>query len=127
MPRVLFSAPECRAVVVDLDGGETMGDHKVRERAVVEVVTGRVSIEASGEAVTCDAGALVLFEPGESHTVHALADARLLLILAPWPGAEHYTEAEAGQSQRLPANSVADPISSPDTVGASDRADPSER
>ena len=57
MPRVLFSAPECRAVVVDLDGGETMGDHKVRERAVVEVVTGRVSIEASGDAVTCDAGA----------------------------------------------------------------------
>ena len=49
MPRVLFTSPECRAVVIDLRAGEELGDHRVRERAVVEVVSGRVSIEASGE------------------------------------------------------------------------------
>jgi quercetin dioxygenase-like cupin family protein len=61
-----------------------MGDHHVRERAVVQVVSGRVSIESSGEAVECNAGALT-FAPSERHRVGALTDARLLLILAPWP------------------------------------------
>lgn len=126
MPRVLFTAPECRAVVLDLENGETMGDHQVRERAVVQVVTGRVLIESSGDAVRCNAGTLVIFEPNERHTVHALADARLLLILAPWPGAKHYTDAETGHSQRLPANAVADPIPSADTVADPRLGEPSE-
>ena len=64
MPRVLFSSPECRVVVVDVANGEEIGDHHVRERAVVEVVTGRVSIESSGQTAECDAGALVTFDPG---------------------------------------------------------------
>jgi quercetin dioxygenase-like cupin family protein len=116
MPRVLFSSPECRAVVVDLRSGEEMGDHQVRERAVVGVVAGRVSIESSGESAECKAGTLVTFDPGEHHTVRALADARLLLLLAPWPAAKHYTEAEEGHAQHLPANAVAEPIPSLDTA-----------
>ena len=104
------SAPECRAIVLDLESGETMGDHRVRERAVVQVVAGRVSLESGGDEVTCDAGALVIFEPGERHTVTALASARLLLILAPWPGTEHYTGAEGDRIRRLPANAKVDPI-----------------
>jgi quercetin dioxygenase-like cupin family protein len=83
MPRVLFTSPECRAIVIDLRGGEGLGDHHVRERAVVEVVSGRISVEASGETVYCESGTLLTFDPGERHTVHALADARLLLLLAP--------------------------------------------
>jgi quercetin dioxygenase-like cupin family protein len=114
MPRVLFTSPECRAVVIDLRRGEELGDHHVRERAVVEVVAGRVSIECSGETVDCETGTLVTFDPGELHTVHALADARLLLLLAPWPAAKHNTESERGHSEHLPANAVAEPIPSLD-------------
>jgi hypothetical protein len=40
-PRVLFTSPECRVVVLDLRSGERIGDHHVRERAVVEVISGR--------------------------------------------------------------------------------------
>ena len=109
IPRVLFSSPECRAVVIDLEGGQAMGEHHVRERAVVQVVSGRVSIESSGETVECDAGTLVAFEPSERHQVTALSDARLLLILAPWPAREHYTDAEAKHAQQLPANAALDP------------------
>ena len=65
MPLVLFSSPECRAIAVDLRAGETMGDHRVRERAVVQIVTGRVTVDASGETVVCDAGTLITFEPNE--------------------------------------------------------------
>jgi quercetin dioxygenase-like cupin family protein len=113
MPRVLFSAPECRAVVIELERNERMGNHHVRERAVVHVVDGRVAIEASGETAECAAGALVSFDPGEPHSVHALDDATLLLILAPWPAARHYADAESEHGQHLPANAYVAPIRSP--------------
>jgi quercetin dioxygenase-like cupin family protein len=111
IPRVLFSAPECRAVVVELERGETMGDHQVRERAVVQIVSGRVAIEASGETAECAADTLVTFAPGERHSVHALEQATLLLLLSPWPAASHYTDdAEAAHAQQLPANASVDPV-----------------
>ena len=103
-PRVLFSSPECRAVVVELEPGEAMGDHRVRERAVVHVVAGRVSIDVSGETAECGAATVVTFAPGEQHGVQALEHSLLLLILAPWPAAEHYTAAEAPYAQQLPVN-----------------------
>lgn len=107
IPRVLFSSPECRAVVVELEPGEEMGDHRVRERAVLQVVSGRVTIAASGEQVECEPGTLVNFEPAEPHSVRAVTDARLLLLLAPWPAAEHYADAE--RRHRLPVNAVVEP------------------
>jgi quercetin dioxygenase-like cupin family protein len=116
MPRVLFSSPECRAVVVDLQSGEELGDHRVRERAVVEVVAGRILIECSGETVECETGTLVTFDPGEPHTLRALADARLLLLLAPWPAAKHNTESESARGQNLPVNAVSEPIPGWDTT-----------
>jgi quercetin dioxygenase-like cupin family protein len=121
MPRVLFSYPECRAVVIDLQSGEELGDHHVRERAVVQVVAGRVSIASEEETVECDAGMLLTFDPGERHTVWALDDAQLLLLLAPWPGMHHTTEPGKEHSQHLPANAVAEPLPVFDTTG--DQAD----
>jgi quercetin dioxygenase-like cupin family protein len=101
MPRVLFSTPECRAVVIDLQAGEELGEHHVRERAVLEIVFGRVAIESPPETVECGAGTLLAFEPDERHTIRALTESRLLLLLSPWPAGGH-----------LPANAVAEPLSS---------------
>jgi quercetin dioxygenase-like cupin family protein len=106
---VLFSAPEGRAVVIDLAEGQALGDHQVRERALVHVVGGSVRIEAAETTAECPAGTTITFEPGEAHSVRALADARLLLVLTPWPGAAHYAEGELGGA-RLPANAMADPL-----------------
>jgi quercetin dioxygenase-like cupin family protein len=117
-PRVLFSSPECRVVVIDLQSGEELGDHQVRERAVLEVVAGRVSIECAEERVECETGTLVTFDPGEQHSVLALADARLLLLLAPWLAARDSTPAEVAHAQHLPANASAEPIESPDPAGS---------
>ena len=109
-PRVLFSSPECRIVVLDLRSGEELGDHHVRERAVVEVISGRVSIAAGGETVECEAGTLVTFDPGERHALRGLDDARLLLTLAPWPGAGHNLPSETSHDQHLPVNATVEPI-----------------
>ena len=110
MPRVLFSSPECRAVVIDLERGMELGEHQVRERAVVQVIEGAVSIEVAGEAVECGTGMLVTFEPGEHHTVRALTDACLLLLLAPWPAPDHNLTSEEGRELHVPANAVVDPL-----------------
>jgi len=112
----LFSAPECRVVVIDLLHGEELGDHHVRERAVVEVVYGSVAIQLTSDAVECSAGTVVTFEPGEHHAVRALTDARLLLVLAPWSKAQQYTEGEPAHAEHLPANAMVDPDQSFETT-----------
>jgi len=73
-PRVLFSEPECRVVVIDLCAGEEMGDHAVHDRAVIEVVSGRIAMASAVETVDCESGTLINLEPGEHHAVRALAD-----------------------------------------------------
>ena len=89
-PRVLFSSPECRAVLLDLEAGDEMGEHQVRERAVLELVYGRVVLAAAGGELECAPGTLVTFAPGERHSVRALEHSRLLLMLSPWRGEGHY-------------------------------------
>ena len=89
-PRVLFSTSEARGVVVALAQGEEMGDHQVRERALIHVFSGSVSCTSGVETATCAEGTLILFEPGEPHSVRALLPTRLLVVLAPWPAPGHY-------------------------------------
>jgi quercetin dioxygenase-like cupin family protein len=123
-PQVLFTSPECRAVVLDLREGEALGDHHVRERVVVHVVEGRVNIESRNETASCDAGTLVAFEPGERHSVKAVRDARLLLLFAPWPAPGHYSDREIGHTQHLPANAVAEPMDCADAGGPAPTDEP---
>lgn len=117
-PRVLFSSPECRIVVLDLAAGEDMADHRVRERALVEVISGRISIEVAEETVQCEAGTLVTFDPGEQHALRGLEDARLLLVLAPWPAAGHDVTSARADAHHLPANATVEPSVSVDTSPA---------
>ena len=96
-------------MVIDLGRGEELGDHHVRERAVVEVVYGSVAIQLASDAVECNAGTVVTFDPGERHAVRALADARLLVFLAPWPNTQHYTEGEPAHADHVPTNAMVEP------------------
>jgi len=70
--------------------GESLQDHQVHERAWVTILSGEVEITTpAGESISGVPGVLVEFDPGERHAVRALSDARLLLLLTPWPGAGH--------------------------------------
>ncbi len=89
-PVVLHSANEARAVLIELKPGQSLGDHQVKENAWVTVVEGTATVEAGGEAVTAEVGTLVRFDPDERHSIGSDAGARVLLILAPWPGEGHY-------------------------------------
>ena len=88
-PQVLQSdRGEGRAIAIHLPSGERLQDHEVHERAYVVIVDGEVEVDA-GETVSAGAGALFVFDPKERHEVRATSDARLLLVLAPWPGDGH--------------------------------------
>jgi redox-sensitive bicupin YhaK (pirin superfamily) len=89
-PQILASAEDARTIVLQLPAGEEMQEHEVHERARVVVVEGDVEIAtAAGETVAGGAGWLFEFDPGERRTIAARSDARLLLILTPWPGDGH--------------------------------------
>jgi quercetin dioxygenase-like cupin family protein len=89
-PIVLHSTEEARAVVIGIGPGQELGDHQVHEHAYMVVVDGRVQLEAGGESLDAGPGTLVRFEEKERHRVSSADGARLLLILAPWPGPGHY-------------------------------------
>jgi quercetin dioxygenase-like cupin family protein len=106
-PRVLFSTPEARMVMIDLAPGEQLGDHEVHERAIIQVARGTIEVTSARGATTCAQGSVVLLEPGERHAVRANAAARILLTLAPWPGHGHYDPSETQDPHRLPAHAIA--------------------
>ncbi len=88
-PQVLRSDAETRAIALHLPAGEQLQEHQVHERAYVLVASGEVEVTQNGRTESGAAGFLCHFEPGERHSVKALSDARLLLVLAPWPGDGH--------------------------------------
>jgi quercetin dioxygenase-like cupin family protein len=89
-PEILDSTDDARAIALVIPAGESLDDHQVHERAWVTVVDGEVEITTTGgERISGGSGLLVEFAPNERHAVHAVTDARLLLLLTPWPGPGH--------------------------------------
>jgi hypothetical protein len=89
-PRILASADDARTILLHLPDGEELQEHEVHERARVLVVSGDVDVNSpEGDVANAVAGYLFEFEPGERRTIVARSDARLLMVLSPWPGEGH--------------------------------------
>jgi quercetin dioxygenase-like cupin family protein len=89
-PVVLKSEDEARAVLIGLEPGQELGDHQVKEHAWLLVVDGSARIRAGGEELDASTGTLAHFEPDERHSVSSDVGAKILLLLAPWPGEGHF-------------------------------------
>lgn len=89
-PMVVHSGNEARAVLIVLNAGQEMGDHQVKENAWVTVLDGTVRVSAGGQTREAGVGALFRFDPDERHSLASDEGARILLLLAPWPGDGHY-------------------------------------
>src|SRR5438093_7277532 len=85
-PVVLKSEDEARAVLIGIDAGQALGDHQVKEHAWLLVVEGSARIAAGNGEIEAPAGTLAHFEPDERHSVASDEGAKVLLLLAPWPG-----------------------------------------
>ena len=89
-PVVLHSDDGARAVLIVLRPGQSLGDHQVKENAWVTVLDGTVKVSAGGEEADAGPGTLLHFVPDERHALHSDGGARVLILLAPWPGEGHY-------------------------------------
>jgi quercetin dioxygenase-like cupin family protein len=88
-PEVLRSDEETRAIAIHLPAGEELQEHQVHERSYLIVVEGSIEVEGDGRTETGGAGFLAHFGPNERRTIRAGEDARIVLVLAPWPGVGH--------------------------------------
>jgi quercetin dioxygenase-like cupin family protein len=88
-PEILSSGEAARVIALALPAGERLQEHEVHERAWLVVLDGEIEVDANGETASGGRGLVAEFGPGERHEVTATADARLLLVLAPWPGDGH--------------------------------------
>ena len=88
-PEVLRSDAESRVIAINLPAGERLQDHQVHERAYLVVATGEIEVSHDSESSAGGPGFVAHFEPNERHEVIAKSDARLILLLSPWPGDGH--------------------------------------
>jgi quercetin dioxygenase-like cupin family protein len=89
-PVVLRSDESARAVLIVLEPGQALGDHQMKERALVSVVDGSVRVESGGETIDGGEGSFFSFEADERRSISTDEGARILLVFAPWPGEGHY-------------------------------------
>jgi quercetin dioxygenase-like cupin family protein len=89
-PVVLRSDPGARAVLIALQPGQALGDHQVKEGALVSVVDGAVRVESGGRAIEGTPGSFFSFDPDERRSITSESGARLLMVFSPWPGEGHY-------------------------------------
>jgi len=90
LPEILSSNEDARAVVLDLAEGEGLHEHEIHERAWLIVLAGEIEVStAAGERAAGGVGLVVELSPRERHEVLASANARLLMLLTPWPGRGH--------------------------------------
>jgi quercetin dioxygenase-like cupin family protein len=88
-PAVLRSDEETRVIAINLPAGEELQEHQVHERAYLFVASGEIEVSQGGDNVSGGSGFLAHFEPNERHEVRATSDARVVLLLSPWPGEGH--------------------------------------
>jgi quercetin dioxygenase-like cupin family protein len=89
-PVVLHSTNDARAVLIGLHPGQELGDHQVHESAYIVVVDGEVDVASADDTVQAGPGTLLRFDPNERRRLSSRDGARILLLLAPWPGPGHY-------------------------------------
>ena len=92
-PKVLRSDEETRAIAIHLPAGEELQEHQVHERTYLLVASGEVEISTDGQTETGGAGLVSHFQPNERRTVRAVSDARIVMVLSPWPGVGHPSRA----------------------------------
>jgi quercetin dioxygenase-like cupin family protein len=94
-PQILRTDHDARVIAINLPAGERLQEHEVHEHAYLVVASGEVELEQDGMTTAAGPGTISHWSPQERHEVRATSDARIALILAPWPGPGHPSQRDA--------------------------------
>ena len=83
--RTLIKYDTLRVVLVALQAGKTLEEHRTEGRISVQVLSGHVEIKAARRTFNLQTGGLLALDRNLSHDVRALQESALLLTIA-WPG-----------------------------------------
>jgi quercetin dioxygenase-like cupin family protein len=79
--RTLFRRGRVKAVLFGFAAGQELSEHTSTRRAVLQFVSGRAEVTLGAERVHAGAGTLIEMEPNLSHSVSALTDVVMLLLM----------------------------------------------
>jgi quercetin dioxygenase-like cupin family protein len=100
-PEVLLTTAEGRAIALDLPGGERLQEHQVHEHGWLLLVDGEIEIlDDAGGSTIGTTGLFAHFDPNEPREIRARTDARILLLLTPWPGPGHPSEQGGARNEQ---------------------------
>jgi quercetin dioxygenase-like cupin family protein len=100
-PKILRSDAEGRAIVINLPAGEQLQWHQTHERSWLVVADGEVELESSSDGIVRGgAGLLAHAAPNERREIRAVSDARLVMVLVPWPGEGHPSQQASSRASK---------------------------
>ena len=85
-PVVLYSGDEGRVILVGFEPGQELGDHEVREHALLVPVSGFVDVVTAEQTIRAEPGTLVRLERAERRRFAARAARASCWCLRPGPG-----------------------------------------
>jgi len=103
--RRILKAPGARIVRLALDAGQVLSERTAAVPVLVQVLAGRVILDASGESTELAEGAIVYISAQTPHSVEALGKAHLTLTLIDGFDAVHLGEGPDGRRKRTPVTS----------------------
>lgn len=96
--RRIFETPELLINLFGFKTGQVLPDHKTSSTAVIQILTGSMTVTANGHDHQLTAGETITLEPHQPHSLRAHTDSVVQLILTPHP--QYHTLAQTiGLSQ----------------------------
>ena len=85
--KTLIKYDTLRVVLVALQAGKTLPEHRTEGRISVHVLSGHVEVKAAGRTFNLRPGSLLALDQNLPHDIRALQESDVLLTIA-WPGRE---------------------------------------
>lgn len=82
--KTLLKYPDLRVVLMALNQGAALGEHKTKGRLSIHTLEGHVLLKLGGQVVDLPAGCLLGLGPFVPHDVEAVEQSVILLTIA-WP------------------------------------------
>ena len=82
--KTLIKYDTLRVVLVALEAGKSLEEHRTEGRISVQVLSGHLEIKAAGRTFSLRAGGLLALDKNQRHDVLALEESAVLLTIA-WP------------------------------------------